>query len=272
MTFSAIETSNDGGRPIFMYAFTLGAATWRYTSGDKDLILGGYKWLAAPISDDGVKLTGEAATDGLNITAPSSIAPVQMFVGTPPSQSILVRISHYHEGDANEVLCYFGEVQQVDQPEPGRAVISCDTISVSMQRDGLRLGWQRACPYALFDPITCRVDKTLFAIDVTITAIVNNLVTLTGLDGVADGDLNGGFMEWTHPVRGTEFRAIETQVGGTIAMFGLADGLYYGLKATVYPGCNRTTAACTTKFNNLDNYGGVPDMPGKSPFDGDPVF
>jgi hypothetical protein len=55
-------------------------------------------------------------------------------------------------------------------------------------------------------------------------------------------------------------------------MFGLADGLYYGLAVNAYPGCNRTTTECVDKFDNLDNYGGVPDLPGKSPFDGDPVF
>jgi hypothetical protein len=32
MSFGAIETSDDEGRPIFLYAFNLGAAIWRYTS------------------------------------------------------------------------------------------------------------------------------------------------------------------------------------------------------------------------------------------------
>jgi hypothetical protein len=40
----------------------------------------------------------------------------------------------------------------------------------------------------------------------------------------------------------------------------------------IYPGCPRTTEACLTKFNNLDNYGGIPSMPPTSPFDGNPIF
>jgi uncharacterized phage protein (TIGR02218 family) len=272
MTFNVIETSHDEGRPIFLYAFKLGAATFRYTSGDADVTIDGYKWRAEAISDNGVKLTGEATTDGLEITAPSSIAPVQMFLGTPPSQAIMVSIFHYHEDDNEAVLGYIGEVMQVNQPEPGKAIITCDTISASMQRDGLRLAWQRNCPYAVYDEKTCKASKAAHQINATVYDVVGNVVAFSGMDDVENGTLDGGFIEWEHPSRGTEFRAIEKQIGNTCEMFGLGDGLYYGLAVKAYPGCRRTTADCTDKFNNLDNYGGVPDLPGKSPFDGDPVF
>lgn len=272
MSFQAIEISDDEGRPVFLYAFTLGAAVWRYTSSDQDIVLGGYKWQAAAISDDGVKLTGEAITDSLSITCPSTLAPVLMFNGTPPSQTISLAISHYHEGDNQAVLGYLGEVLQVNFPEPGTAVISCDTISASMQRDGLRLGWQRTCPYALYDVGTCNADKNAFAINATITGITPSLITVKTDEPLVDGDLDGGFVEWDHPQRGLDWRGIEQQVGQELIMFGLSDGLYYGLKIKVYPGCSRKTNRCAERFNNLDNYGGVPDMPGKSPFDGDPVF
>lgn len=272
MSFNTIEISNDTGRPIFLYSFTLGSATWRYTSSDADVLLGGYKWIAVPISDDGVKLTGEAQTDALTITAPSTIAPVQMFIGTPPSQSIMVGIYHYHEGDTEAVLGYMGELIQVGQPQPGRATLTVDAIAASMQRDGLRLGWQRTCPYALYDSLTCKADKASKAITCKVFEITGNNVTMQGIDGLADDVLAGGFIEWTHPTRGTEYRGIESQKGNVVGMFGLADGLYYGLEVKAYPGCDRTVSTCTTKFNNLGNYGGIPDMPGKSPFDGDPVF
>jgi uncharacterized phage protein (TIGR02218 family) len=271
MTFATIETSTDDGRPIYLYSFTLGAATWRYTSSDADVNVSGYVWKAVAISDDGVKLTGDAATDALTITAPNTIAPVQMFFGAPPSLSIMVRIFHYHEGDTEAVLGYLGELASVNQPEPGKAEITCDTISASMRRDGLRLAWQRTCPYALYDEITCKVDKTQFGITMKVADVVGNLVYFDDFTE-PDGKYDGGFMQWTHPSRGTEFLAIEKQIGGTCEMFGVTDGIYYGLEVTAFPGCNRTTGNCATKFNNLDNYGGVPDMPGKSPFDGDPVF
>lgn len=271
MTFATIETSNDDGRPIYLYAFTLGAATWRYTSSDSDVAVDGYSWKAVPISDDGVKMTGDAATDGLTITAPNTIAPVQMFFGSPPSMTIMVHIFHYHEGDTQAVLNYVGELMQVNQPQPGTATLTCNTISASMQRDGLRLAWQRNCPYALFDRTTCKVDKTIHAVTMVVADVVGSTVYFNGMTG-ADGTYDGGFIEWEHPSRGTEYLAIETQVGSTCEMFGVTDGIYFGLEVIAHPGCNRTIGDCATKFNNLDNFGGVPDLPGKSPFDGDPVF
>lgn len=272
MSFNNIELSDDEGRPIYLYAFTIGAATWRYTSSDADVNIAGYRWRTEAISDGGVKLTGEVSTDTLEIESSANIAPVQMFVGTPPSQPIIVRIFHYHEGDNEAVLGYMGEVLQVNRPEPGRAVITCDTINASMQRDGLRLSWQRNCPYAVYDENTCKVSKAENVIPLTVFDVQGNVIVLSGLDGVADGTLDGGFIEWVHPTRGLEFRGVEKQVANSVEMFGLGDGLYYGLSVNAYPGCRRTTVDCTDKFNNLDNYGGIPDLPGKSPFDGDPVF
>lgn len=272
MSFATIEKSNDQGRPVFLYAFSTGAAVFRYTSSDEDLILGGYKWSATAIEDDGVKITGEATTDGLTITAPASIAPVIMFQTTPPSQRIGISIFHYHEGDSEAVLGYTGDVMSVNQPQPGIATIMCDTISASMERDGLRLAWQRSCAYALYDPRTCKADKPSKELPLTVYDVTGNTVQFIGLDTTDDGYLDGGFIEWQHPTRGTEYRQIETQIGNVVEMFGLSDGLYYGLEVKAYPGCARTVDDCTNKFNNLANYGGVPDMPGKSPFDGDPVF
>lgn len=272
MAYNEIELSDDEGRPIFLYSFTIGVAVFRYTSSDEDVNYGGYRWVAVPISDSGVKQTGDANTDSLEITAPSTIAPAQMFIGTPPSMAVIARIFHYHEGDNQAVLAYMGELMQVNQPEPGKAVLTCDAINASMQRDGLRLSWQRNCPYAVYDENTCKASKAAHVINAVVVDVVGNVVVLNGIDGKPNGTLDGGFLEWEHPARGTEFRAIEKQVGTACEMFGLGDGLYYGLKVKAYPGCRRTTADCTTKFNNLDNYGGIPDLPGKSPFDGDPVF
>ena len=272
MSFTATEVSDDEGRPIAMYAFTLGAATWRYTSSDNDVVMAGYKWTASAISDEGLSLTGEAATDTMNITCPSSIAPVQLMIGTPPSQSMMLSIYHYHEGGDEMVLSYIGELLQVDFPQPGVARFAVDTLSVSLQRDGLRLGYQRSCPYALYDAGTCNADKTAHKIVGEITESTINTITVSTMFETPNGLFDGGFIEWDHPQRGREYRGIETQVAGLLTLFGLADGLYYGLQVTAYHGCDRRASTCSSKFNNLDNYGGVPDMPGKSPFDGDPVF
>lgn len=273
MTFDAREISIEDGVPIFLYRFSLNDKVWRYTSADGDIEALGETWVAVPIADDGVKITGEASTDALTITATTDITPAQIYMHYPPARPVQVAILRTHEGDPDVKTVYMGEITQVNVPQPGTARITCETISASMQRDGLRFGWQRTCPYALYDPITCKVDKSAFVVMGTIDALNDDgVLQVDAIIGQPNNKFGGGFIEWVDPVRGVERRAIETSdPSGAVTMFGTIDGLEVGLSIQVFPGCVRTTTACAG-FNNLLNYGGVPAMQGKSPFDGDPVF
>lgn len=272
MSFDPIETSNDDGNPARAYEFRLGSAVWRYVSAPEDVVMAGFTWKAAPISDDGVKLTGEATTDALTITGPDTIGPAKLFMGTPPSGEVYVTIYMYHQDDKQLVVEYVGSVSQADWPQPGTATLACESLFASMERDGLRYGWQRACPYALYDPRSCRAEKADFAVTITVTGAANGIVTSPDFATKPPGYFNGGFCTWEHPVRGTEFRGIEEHAIDQVRMFGTSDGMYTGLVITAYPGCNRGAEMCNERFDNLDNYGGVLDMPDRSPFDGNPVF
>jgi uncharacterized phage protein (TIGR02218 family) len=269
MTFDTVESSQEKGRPFRGYQFVLGDTVWRYAATAQDYMdAEGRVWQAVAISDDGIKQTGEASSDVLTINAPFSIGPVQQHLMTPPAEAMQVTIHRSHIGSAGNGemrVVYSGEVRQVNIAEVGKAQITCETLGASMQRDGLRLGWQRTCPYALYDPLTCKVDKTAFA-----TAL--RILSIDGFDITADGWVSGGFFQWTDPVRGVELRGIEKHVGNTLRVFGMLDDLYVGLVMTAYPGCARNYSTCGGKFNNSLNYGGVPHMPGVSPFAGHPVF
>lgn len=272
--FNDYEVSSDAGLPGRAYRFTLGDAVWRYVTGPRDMIIQGHKWKAVPISDSGVKLTGDAVVDALTITAPDSIGPARLFIGTPPSGDVGVTIFVFHFDIPDDMSVeYEGDITQIDRPQPGTASITCESLYASMDRDGLRYGWQRACGYALYDQRSCRVNKADFAVEAVIeNTTLDGLVTASAFGSKEDGWFIGGFLEWTHPVRGVEFRAIEEHTGSIIKMFGAADGLYPGLPVKAYPGCNRTSDHCINRFNNLVNYPGFIDLDGKSPFDGTPVF
>lgn len=271
MAFSNLEESIEDGRPIYLYRFSLNDKVWRYTSADDDLTVGGFTWTGVPISDDGVKQTGDVTTDALTISTTTGIVPVQLYMTYPPAQPVQLAIFRGHEGDSEIKAIYVGEVTQCAIPYPGAARLTCETFSATMQREGLRLGWQRNCPYALYDPVTCKVNKMAHQYISGCEGVVGNVIWLPNFEGQPDGKFRGGFVEWTDPVRGIERRAVENNVGGSFSMFGSSDGIVFGTVIYAYPGCARTVAACQS-FNNFDNYGGVPKMQGKSPFDGNPVF
>lgn len=281
--YEAAEASIEDGRPITLFKFSLAneVTSWYYTSADRDISYDGHVWISALIKADSVKQTGEAVNDNLNLDVPNWIAPAQLFMTQAPSSALQIIIYSKHAHADETFIQYNGEITQVNFPIPGRAVISCESLASSLNREGLRLAWQRSCPYALYDPRTCKVDKADWKINLTVLAI-DGLTIDVELDvAQATGYLDSGFIEWAHPVRGMEYLAIESHTALTPAAPGDANArllllstpgeLFEGAVGGAYPGCNFTPANCQA-FSNYDNYGGVPDLPGKSPFDGDPVF
>lgn len=273
MSLAEQELSIDSAKPLFLYAFTLGERTWRYAAAPNDVLtIDGNVWAATQISHDSVKQSGEATSDTLTITASITIAPAQIFLVSPPGSEIFVRIFQKDVDDTDVFAIYTGGIAQVAPQEPGVVSLMCETASVSLRRQGLRYAWQRACPYAIYDPITCKVDKKLYEVPTTIVSMIGAAITVAANLGSEYGSIYpGGFLKYVHPVKGVEYLGIEAQDLDTLFIFGTPNDLYVGQQITVYRGCARTPAACK-QFDNYLNYGGAPNMPGSSPFDGNNPF
>jgi len=272
MSYDTIEGSIEDGRPIYLYRFTLQQTVWRFTSRDRDYLdVDGMLWKSVAISDDGPSYSGEATTDMLTVTLPITAGPVQVHLNVPPASQIRLAILRANEGNTQRKVVYSGDVTQCSPAATGTATLSCETLTSSLAREGLRLGYQRSCPYALYQASTCRVPMS--AHEYTARVLDRSDYSLiTDITGITEGFFTGGLISWQHPVRGTEFRGVEEHGSNVLIILGRVDDIYPGLQLKVYPGCNRTTDHCKNRFNNLSNMGGFPGMPGKSPFDGNPVF
>jgi hypothetical protein len=139
-----------------------------------------------------------------------------------------------------------------------------------LAQSGLRIAYSRQCPYALYDTHTCKAAKAPVA--ATVTALTANTVQASSFLGFADHVLAGGMLTWR--VVGTVFeqRAILDNVGGVVTLLSSTFGMEIGMSVNTLIGCPRTRAGCNSLHDNLANYGGFAHMPGKSPFDGTPVF
>lgn len=274
MSFEVYEGSNYGGKPITYYVFTRGGQQWRYTSADSDQTIAGHTYTAVPIFDSGVVQSGEPAHDAVVISGPWTLPLVGLFLGTPPAQSITAQIFQSHKDDPDQTfqLTWMGFVATVKRTDPGSAQITCSTVAQSFQDTGLRLGWQRTCPYMLYDPATCKAVKADHALGGTVTALTGVSVSADNWDGPPDQAFRGGFIEWQVDTDTFERRAVADHVGPTLTLLGFTDGLSVGMFVVAYLGCNRTVQMCHDVFDNLNNCGAAPTMPGRSPFDGNPVF
>ena len=271
MSFDQIERSNYDGAPITLYEFSLGETFWRYTSGQNDLTLKGAEYTAISIAHEGYTLSGNPDSDDLTIKISTSAEVTALFLATPPSDALYLRIRTLHRGDTEAPVVWSGLVKSGRQSSLVEFAFICNSLLSTLNRNGLRLSWGRGCPHALYDR-ACGVDPEDFATSVQVTSMTGVSITASAIGTLGDGYLAGGYLAFPSLYGTTERRAIEGHTGSTIQMLGTTDGIAVGDWITVYPGCDRTTATCQSKFDNLPNYGGFPHLPTKSPFDGDPVF
>ncbi|HHW3185042.1 phage BR0599 family protein [Proteus mirabilis] len=271
MAYNQLEISTDDGQPIYLYEFRLNDNYWRYTSAKKDIQMLGQTWLGTPMEDDGIRQTSDAQSDSLTILMPQSAVIVDLFRGTPPINAVTLKIRRFHRGDTEAAVCYVGEVLQLDTANAAAAKITCNTLSASMEQNGLRLAWSRSCPHALYNS-SCGVNPADFMVEATIQSVGSNNIMSKDLAPYGESYFAGGYIEWVDKLRGVERRAIQAHSYDSIEIFGTVGGITGGMIIKVFPGCPRTVASCRDKFNNLANYGGIPSMPGRSPFDGNPVY
>lgn len=274
MPYNEFEASTFSGRPIQLYEFTIDTKAWYVTSADSEVSVGGRLYRVLGISDNGVSQTGEAQTDAFTLTVPITFDLISLFVNTPPINDVVVRRARFHENDTEVAYNYVGFIINVNFTTPGVAVITCQTLSPTMQRNGLRLTWQRGCPYVLYDPTTCKVNKANHKLTTKVANAQGGQIAVTA-DLAAFGDhyYTAGFVEWVdRRTGGPNRRGIKEHIGNTITLLGRSDGIANGDDIFLYPGCARVATVCQGKFNNLPNYGGEPHIPGKSPFSGSPVF
>lgn len=273
MGFSLFEIGNTTGRPVFLYELTWGTTIWRYTSADRDVTHGGFTWTAVAISDEGV--VQGASGNEFTVHIPANLPIVTLFRSTPPASPVHLRCMRYHKDDPDlEAITYWkGTVGNVKRKGIAKATIF--GLPTTLRRTGLRLCWERGCPHMLYDQ-DCKANPDNFKVATTISALTATTITVASIGAWAGERFAGGYIRWEPAgyTAGTyERRGIESFAGTTkFNIFGSTDRLQVGQAVTLYLGCDLTPETCQGVFNNLPNYGGFNFMPGKSPFDGDPVF
>lgn len=272
MTFSIFEIGKSG-RPVHLYEFTWGNTVWRYTSADREVTWDTVPWEPIAISDGGVRQGLEQSE--FEITVPTNLELVALFRGTPPALPVQIRALRYHrdDPDAEARQRWSGTVGNVKRKSVAKSTIIGLSSSIGHRRAGKRLCWERGCTNILYGP-GCNLDRNNFKNDTTITALTGTTIEVAGLGTFAAAEYAGGFFEWAANVDGTlDRRGIESSAGGNVFnVLGQTDRLEVGQAITMHPGCDLTAATCNDRFNNLVNRAGWDFMPGRSPFDGNPVM
>ncbi len=277
MSFNEMEISNEGGSPIWLYEFRIATVFWRYTSADRDKTVGLDEngdpavWLAKAIMHESITQGGGA--DELEVPFQHDLPLTALFRVNSPSQPLWLTIRRYHETDPDSEtpIAWLGTVGNIKDDDEAQARAFCVSLGATFNRNGLRLFWGRNCPHPLYGR-RCFVPKEDHAYPTTLASHTGTVITINEDTVAAEGSFTGGFLEWDRGDGIVERRGIEVALSGTdFQVLGLVGAIPVDTDITLYPGCARNTTNCKA-FDNLPNYGGFPHMPGKSPFDGTPIF
>lgn len=275
MTADTREQSWNDGQPVMLVDFIRGSTHWRYTNIDRVYSYGGNDYLPLAISRSNIEQGSEPNKRQLKITLPIDADVIANWRPFAPSESIGVTIFETHFGEAGDPLTsWIGQVLGTPNFTPSEATLTCEPSSSAARQAGLQRAWGRGCPHVLYSQGhgLCNADPDAVKILATVTAASALTVTAAEFATYEDGRFAGGYIEWDRVDGLTERRSIKAHGGDTIVISYGSDQLPVGTVVTAYPGCAHNTSDCSSFFNNLPNYGGQPDTPIRSPFDGNPVF
>jgi len=263
-TYSELEVSVHGGRPVELFRFVHGPTVWTYSSGP-EIDYNGETYVAFPIGRDDMQQTKELHKSPLEVLIPRTSELSLLYLAGNPEHIITLTVFRVHVGASDGPVVYWkGRIVSADWPDNVTASLKCESVFTSLKRPGLRARYQRPCRRALYET-GCNVDKAAYAVAGTVSAInaAKTVLTVAAADALADGWYSGGMVET--PTGG--FLFVTSHSGSSLTLANPCS-LAVSDAVTIYPGCARNRETCKNKFNNILNFGGWPWIPSRNPFDG----
>lgn len=263
MSYSTDEISIEQGQPVECYRFIYNAVDFTYTSSQYpvSLKIGGTDYVFNPEyikRSDSLKLgnsNGQEETCTITVTRANSIA--LLYQGAPPEfDKVRVYIYRVHgENSQDYIQILAGTVSQVTFR--GSEAELTITIENVLKRLVPRGSLSYYCQNNIYDS-KCTLDRNQWKLDCFVDTSINGgfdglWVYSTNLLQYPDDYFTDGYMQM-----GNCFRAIKTHYNSGIKLKYPIMESEKTLNFTVYPGCNALFMQCATKFNNTDNFSGVP--------------
>jgi uncharacterized phage protein (TIGR02218 family) len=247
---------------IEIYTITFPDATvYRYTSTVDTIVVGSDTYLARTGLVRGEIDVNVSELDSfMTLILPCTDAAVRSYMESPPSLPVLVEVRQVANGGS--VPWFKGIVSSVSVSGIS-AEFRLIGNGVAQLSQATALRYTAQCRHALYGP-ACRVDRDNHKISGNLTDVEDNGLVLVSVD-------------WDDPTQeqwiggaidiGGELRTIIAQPASDKIRI---DRVIVGLLGTeafdIFEGCDKTNATCRDKFNNLINFGGIPNLPRRNPF------
>lgn len=270
MSFGAFESSRYKGSPTNLYLIEYGSqpgSTYAYTDSETAIVNEGVTYQPLPVSRGKIAVSGTLDKATLEVRMSVEAEVAELFRVYPPSQVVNITVfqGHLDDPDGQFLVGWMGRIISAKRTDT-ELILTCEPVSTSMKRLGLRRHYQYSCMHVLFGE-WCRASKAAATTEVVIEGINKSDIVLPvgwTTDDMAPKHTNG-MVEWTDREGNTQFRTIlRVTDNRVLLMSGALTDLQAGASVKVIRGCNHTLEDCAL-HNSLPNFGGCPWIPQKNP-------
>ena len=202
MSYSSIEESTAEERPLYLYQFTDGPATWRFTSRAADWVspagavagsATSLTWEASPLAHSNVVQTGDVERGTLKLTFPISDTFARRFLGPRGNALTTLTIFRGHEQLPGETVAHWKGRVLGAATEGQTIVLTCESQLTALKRAGVRAKYQKLCRHPLYGR-GCELDIESFFVAGPASAASGSTITVPVAAQEADGWYRGGVL------------------------------------------------------------------------------
>lgn len=238
-----------------------GDGYWRYTSGDTSVIFENEEYVPAAIQRSAIKYDEGNRSFEMTLTAPFLSEPAIQYLGIHPVDIIWIHVRKiFRDQDPYQAQSiYIGTIKNIGF-KGNLGQVTCTGFEHFLQKP---IPKERAQPTCNVFPYTvkCGLNKVSYQEEFVVTSISSDgmIISEASLSGYDDDYFTWGWVE-----SDMTSRLIVSHIGSNIYMrypFSAETGDI----VKVYPGCNGTIETCYSKFNNVVNFRGHPQVPVDNP-------
>lgn len=242
-------------QPREVFEIVAAAETYLLASGVVAIEVDGQTYEASPIQRAGLTVSNSSGDAALAVTIPTSHPLVERYVadGAPPSVTMTVR--RHDAVLATTEIIWVGNVATM-ACNGNLATFTVPSRGAASRRRRLPvISASRSCAHVLYDD-RCQVSRAANTLSTTITSIAGRVVRVASIGGNPDQWARYGDITFAG-----QSMLVTDQVGVELTLRTSIPGLAIGDAVDLAAGCDHDIATCSSKFDNVVNFGGLPSMP-----------
>lgn len=264
MTYIDDEKSVHDAEPVELYEFVGSATTYRLTSHVEDYTFMSNLYTAIPLERTVIKSNANLGRLELTVSMPVSQTLAQDYAFNVAPRDLELTVWRVHPFTGNNAKIWQGKVVAISVAGRGAKFLIPSVLSSGVESSLPNRFYQAQCNHR-FGDTRCTIDLANHRYNTTVIALNPDDITIgiaNAIPGPAGWATGGELIRITDGER----RLVMESEGKTLKVNWPFRTLNITDVVQVVRGCDRSLRTCHVDFDNTDNYGGFPYVPGRNIF------